>query len=148
LDIWTSCITIWHQIMVKVMFTSLPVPFFREFIFKTNLMRNQEKPFRIWNKLSLVRAQAQLHKKMLTLNVTNRIIMKITVWLIPTRQRFDNCLLKKFNYILKIDISGSSLSRTCFEGSRCYEVCASELLETRDKADRATCRVIVNDELE
>jgi hypothetical protein len=35
----------------------------------------------------------------LTLNVTNRIIMKITVWLIPTRQRFDNCLLKKFNYI-------------------------------------------------
>jgi hypothetical protein len=35
---------------------------------------------------------------MLTLNVTNRIIMKITVWLIPTRQRFDNCLLKKFNY--------------------------------------------------
>jgi hypothetical protein len=24
--------------------------------------------------------------------------MKITVWLIPTRQRFDNCLLKKFNY--------------------------------------------------
>jgi hypothetical protein len=25
LDIWTSCITIWHQIMVKVMFTSLPV---------------------------------------------------------------------------------------------------------------------------
>jgi hypothetical protein len=46
--------------MVKVMFTSLPVPFFREFIFKTNLMRNQEKPFRIWNKLSLVRAQAQL----------------------------------------------------------------------------------------
>jgi hypothetical protein len=25
--------------------------------------------------------------------------MKITVWLIPTRQRFDNCLLKKFNYI-------------------------------------------------
>jgi hypothetical protein len=43
-------------------------------------------------------AQAQLHKKMLTLNVTNRIIMKITVWLIPTRQRFDNCLLKKFNY--------------------------------------------------
>jgi hypothetical protein len=98
LDIWTSCITIWHQIMVKVMFTSLPVLFFREFIFKTNLMRNQEKPFRIWNTLSLVRAQAQLHKKMLTLNVTNRIIMKITVWLIPTRQRFDNCLLKKFNY--------------------------------------------------
>jgi hypothetical protein len=44
-------------------------------------------------------AQAQLHKKMLTLNVTNRIIMKITVWLIPTRQRFDNCLLKKFNYM-------------------------------------------------
>jgi hypothetical protein len=84
--------------MVKVMFTSLPVPFFREFIFKTNLMRNQEKPFRICNKLSLVRAQAQLHKKMLTLNVTNRIIMKITVWLIPTRQRFDNCYLKKFNY--------------------------------------------------
>jgi hypothetical protein len=37
---------------------------------------------------------------MLTLNVTNRIIMKITVWLIPTRQRFDNCLLKKFNYTL------------------------------------------------
>jgi hypothetical protein len=36
---------------------------------------------------------------MLTLNVTNRIIMKITVWLIPTRQRFDNCLLKKFNYM-------------------------------------------------
>jgi hypothetical protein len=35
---------------------------------------------------------------MLTLNVTNRIIMKITVWLIPTSQRFDNCLLKKFNY--------------------------------------------------
>jgi hypothetical protein len=35
---------------------------------------------------------------MLTLNVTNHIIMKITVWLIPTRQRFDNCLLKKFNY--------------------------------------------------
>jgi hypothetical protein len=35
---------------------------------------------------------------MLTLNVTNRIIMKITVWLISTRQRFDNCLLKKFNY--------------------------------------------------
>jgi hypothetical protein len=35
---------------------------------------------------------------MLTLNVTNRIIMKITVWLIPTRQRFDNCLLEKFNY--------------------------------------------------
>jgi hypothetical protein len=35
---------------------------------------------------------------MLTLNVTNRIIMKITVWLIPTRQRFNNCLLKKFNY--------------------------------------------------
>jgi hypothetical protein len=35
---------------------------------------------------------------MLTLNVTNRIIMKITVWLTPTRQRFDNCLLKKFNY--------------------------------------------------
>jgi hypothetical protein len=35
---------------------------------------------------------------MLTLNVTNRIIMKITVRLIPTRQRFDNCLLKKFNY--------------------------------------------------
>jgi hypothetical protein len=98
LDIWTSCITIWHQIMVKVMFTSLPVPFFRELIFKTNLMKNQEKPFRIWNKLLLVRAQAQLHKKMLTLNVTNRIIMKITVWLIPTRQRFDNCLLKKFNY--------------------------------------------------
>jgi hypothetical protein len=61
-------------------------------------MRNQEKPFRIWNKFSLVSAQAQLHKKMLTLNVTNRIIMKITVWLIPTRQRFDNCLLKKFNY--------------------------------------------------
>jgi hypothetical protein len=30
--------------MVKVMFTSFPVPFFREFIFKTNLMRNQEKP--------------------------------------------------------------------------------------------------------
>jgi hypothetical protein len=84
--------------MVKVMFTSLPVPFFREFVFKTNLMRNQEKPFRILNKLSLVRAQAQLHKKMLTLNVTNRIIMKITVWLIPTRQRFDNCYLKKFNY--------------------------------------------------
>jgi hypothetical protein len=26
----------------------------------------------------------RLHKKMLTLNVTNRIIMKITVWLIPT----------------------------------------------------------------
>jgi hypothetical protein len=103
LDIWTSCITIWHQIMVKVMFTSLPVPFFREFIFKTNLMRNQEKPFRIWNKLSLVRAQAQLHKKMLTLNVTNRIIMKITVWLIPTRQRFDNCLLKKFNYMYYCD---------------------------------------------
>jgi hypothetical protein len=25
--------------------------------------------------------------------------VKITVWLIPTRQRFDNCLLKKFNYI-------------------------------------------------
>jgi hypothetical protein len=47
----------------KVMFTSLSVPFFREFIFKTNLMRNQEKPFRIRNKLSLVRAQAQLHKK-------------------------------------------------------------------------------------
>jgi hypothetical protein len=43
--------------------------------------------------------QTQLHKKMLTLNVSNRIIMKITVWLIPTRQRFDNCLLKKFNYI-------------------------------------------------
>jgi hypothetical protein len=63
-------------------------------------MRNQEKPFRIWNKLSLVRAQAQLHKKMLTLNVTNRIVIKITVWLIPTRQRFDNCLLKKFNYTL------------------------------------------------
>jgi hypothetical protein len=35
----------------------------------------------------------------LTLNVTNRIIMKITVWLIPTRQRFDNCLLKKINYM-------------------------------------------------
>jgi hypothetical protein len=51
------------------MFTSLPVPFFRELIFKTNLMKNQEKPFRI------------------------------SVWLIPTRQRFDNCLLKKFNYI-------------------------------------------------
>jgi hypothetical protein len=88
LDIWTSCITIWHEIMVKVMFTSLPVPFFHEFIFKTNLMRNQEKPFRIWNKLSLVRAQAQLHKKMLTLNVTNCIIMKITVW--PYQQ--DNVL--------------------------------------------------------
>jgi hypothetical protein len=29
-----------------------------------------------------------------------------------------------------------------------YEVCASELLETRDKADRATCRVIVKDELQ
>jgi hypothetical protein len=26
--------------------------------------------------------------------------MKITVWLIPTRQRFDNCLLKKFNYMI------------------------------------------------
>jgi hypothetical protein len=35
---------------------------------------------------------------MVTLNVTNRIIMKITVGLIPTRQRFDNGLLKKFNY--------------------------------------------------
>jgi hypothetical protein len=118
LDIWTSCITIWHQIMVKVMFTSLPVPFFREFIFKTNLMRNQEKPFRIWNKLSLVRAQAQLHKKMLTLNVTNRIIMKITVWLIPTRQRFDNCLLKKFNYMyiyveLVLPVSKPSTSLPC-----------------------------------
>jgi hypothetical protein len=33
------------QIIVKVMFTSLPVPVFREFIFKTNLMRNQEKSF-------------------------------------------------------------------------------------------------------
>jgi hypothetical protein len=32
-----------HQIIVEVMFTPLPVPFFREFIFKTNLMRNQEK---------------------------------------------------------------------------------------------------------
>jgi hypothetical protein len=43
---------------------------------------------------------------MLTLNVTNRIIMKITVWLIPTRQRFDNCLLKKFNYVY---VSGSGV---------------------------------------
>jgi hypothetical protein len=39
---------------------------------------------------------------MLTLNVTNRIIKKITVWLIPTRQRFDNCLLKKFNYMYSL----------------------------------------------
>jgi hypothetical protein len=28
------------------MFTSLPVPFFREFIFKTKLMRNQENLFK------------------------------------------------------------------------------------------------------
>jgi hypothetical protein len=35
--------------------------------------------FRIGNKVSLVRAQTQLDKKMLTLSVTNRIIMKITV---------------------------------------------------------------------
>jgi hypothetical protein len=86
------------------MFTSLPVPFFREFIFKTNLMRNQEKPFE-FEINSRLRAQAQLHKKMLTLNVTNRIIMKITVWLIPTRQRFDNCLLKKFNYNLAKNVT-------------------------------------------
>jgi hypothetical protein len=37
---------------------------------------------------------------MLTLNVTNRIIMKITVWLIPTRERFDNYLLKKLLLLL------------------------------------------------
>jgi hypothetical protein len=45
---------------------------------------------------------------MLTLNVTNRIIMKITVWLIPTRQRFDNCLLKKFNYKSLLSLSVAS----------------------------------------
>jgi hypothetical protein len=57
---------------------------------------------------------------MLTLNVTNRIIMKITVWLIPTRQRFDNCLLKKFNYrycreqkklVVKIHIQNHTLTQ-------------------------------------
>jgi hypothetical protein len=41
---------------------------------------------------------------MLTLNVTNRIIMKITVGLIPTRQRFDNCLLKKINYRYRLEL--------------------------------------------
>jgi hypothetical protein len=35
---------------------------------------------------------------LLVYQVMNDIVMKITVWLIPTRQRFDNCLLKKFNY--------------------------------------------------
>jgi hypothetical protein len=35
---------------------------------------------------------------LLVYKVMNDIVMKITVWLIPTRQRFDNCLLKKFNY--------------------------------------------------
>jgi hypothetical protein len=56
---------------------------------------------------------------MLTLNVTNRIIMKITVWLIPTRQRFDNCLLKKFNY---------KFNKFCFFHSKYYlhEVAAQE----------------------
>jgi hypothetical protein len=42
---WTRCITILPQIIVEVMFTSLPVVLFRQFIFKTNLMRNQEKSF-------------------------------------------------------------------------------------------------------
>jgi hypothetical protein len=46
-----------HQIIVEVTFISLTVHFFREFIFTTNLMRNQEKSF----SNSLVRAQAQLH---------------------------------------------------------------------------------------
>jgi hypothetical protein len=50
---------------------------------------------------------------MLTLNVTNRIIMKITVWLIPTRQRFDNCLLKKFNYRLEKLLVQPVLASVC-----------------------------------
>jgi hypothetical protein len=61
------------------MFTSLPVPFFREFIFKTNLMRNLEKSFSDL-KLTLVRRGAGS----MTISVTDRIIMKITVCLIPT----------------------------------------------------------------
>jgi hypothetical protein len=53
---------------------------------------------------------------MLTLNVTNRIIMKITVWLIPTKQRFDNCLLKKFNYNNEIILNFAThpRHRRCF----------------------------------
>jgi hypothetical protein len=67
------------------MFTSLPVPFFREFIFKTNLMKNQETSFFKFEINSRSSGRRLSHiEKMLILSVTNRIIMKITVWLIPT----------------------------------------------------------------
>jgi hypothetical protein len=46
---------------------------------------------------------------MLTLNVTNRIIMKITVWLIPTRERFDNYLLKKLLLLLLLLLTANRL---------------------------------------
>jgi hypothetical protein len=79
------CITILHQIIIEVMFTSLPVPFFREFIFKTNLMKNQGTSFFKFEINSRSSGRRLSHiKKMLILSVTNRIIMKITVWLIPT----------------------------------------------------------------
>jgi hypothetical protein len=44
--IWSSCITILPQIIVEVMFTSRRYEKKKEtFIFKTNLVRNQEKSF-------------------------------------------------------------------------------------------------------
>jgi hypothetical protein len=61
------------------MFISLPEPLFREFIFKTNV---NEKSVEIFFEFEIKSRSSG--RKMLTLSVTNRIIMKITVWLIPT----------------------------------------------------------------